>query len=164
MFLTVNLRDRGTTPRNLQKAMTAAKRAAWHDTAVRFHSEYRDKRFTEAHAREANYVKRKGEALARGSKQFRQSYTGRKLQMKGHTNPLEFSGKTRAAVRMASISSTTKGGKASYAGASTFNFKHPRSQIKMSEEFRRLIPREANELGQYFDQLLDYHLAEQDRG
>jgi hypothetical protein len=162
-FLTIKTRERGNTPRGMKRAFNAASKSAWYDVAVRFHAEYRDKRFTEEHAREAGYGHRKGELMARGTKAFRQSYTGRKLRIKGHTRPLEFSGETRQLVRMASISSTAKGGKAAYAGASKFNFKHPKSKIRMSEEFRRVTAKEAEALGQYYDQRLDQHLAEQDK-
>lgn len=147
----------------MKRAYNAASKAAWYDVALRFHSEYRDKRFTEDHAREADYGRRKGELMSRGTSQFRKSYTGRKLRIKGHTRPLEFSGETRRKVRMASISSTSKGGKAAYSGASKFNFKHPKSKIRMSEEFRRITAKEADQLGQYYDDRLDLHLAEQDK-
>lgn len=40
-------------------------------------------------------------------------------------------------------------------GASKFSFKHPKSKIRMHEEFRRILPREADELGQYYDEQLD---------
>jgi hypothetical protein len=161
-LITMAIRDRGNTPRGMKRAFNAASKAAWHDTAVEFHRNYRDKRFTPAHAAEAGYMSRKGEQIPRGTKAFRQSYTGRKLRKFGHTNPLEYSGETRRKVRSASISSTSKGGKAAYAGASKFNFRHSRSKIRMSEEFQRITAREAESLGQFYDQRLDYHLAQQD--
>ncbi|QDV22921.1 hypothetical protein [Aureliella helgolandensis] len=161
--IAVQVRERGATPRRMKTAYTAASRKAWHAVALRFHTEYRDKRFTEEHAREAGYVRRKGELLPRDSKAFRRSYTGRKLLLKGHTRPLEFSGKTRRAVRAVSISETSKGGKAAYRGANTFNFRHPKSNIRMSDEFRFITPREARELGEYYDLQLDRFLAEGDK-
>lgn len=161
-FLTITIRDRGPTPRKLAKAMTAAKRAAWLDVATRFHAEYRDRRFTHEHAREAGYTARKGELQARGSKAFRNSYTGQKLRIHRHTRPLEFSGDTRRAVRFARISSTTAIGRVAYSGAGKFNFRHPKSQIRMGEEFRRITRREAFELGEYFDLMLDRRLKDQE--
>ncbi len=162
-LITIKVRERGNTPRNMRKAFNAASKLAWYDVAMRFHAEYRDARFTEEHAREAQYSHRKGELIPRGTKAFRQSYTGRKLRKFGHTRPLEFTGETRRRVRAASISSTSKGGKAAYVGASKFNFRHPKSKVRMAEEFRRITKREAKELGEYYDQRLDEHLAKQDR-
>lgn len=159
-LITIVVRERGATPRNMKRIFNAAKKGAWHDVALRFHTEYRDRRFTLEHAAEAGYAKRKGELIARDTKAFRQSYTGRKLRMFGHTRPLEFSGDTRRKVRSASISSTSNMGKAAYSGASKFNFKHPKSKIRMGEEFRRITRQEANELGEYFDKQLDRRLAE----
>lgn len=163
-LVAITVRDRGATPRGMKRVFNNAQKAAWADVAWRFHEQYRDKRFTPEHAIEAGYSKRKGELIPRNSAAFRKSYTGRKLRMFGHTNPLQFSGTTRRAVKWASVSSTSKGGKAAYAGARVFNFLPPRSKIRMGEEFRRITQREAIELGKYFDERLDAHLKEADRG
>jgi hypothetical protein len=162
MKLTATIRDRGTTPRGMRKAYSAASREAWFATAVQFHTVYRDRRFTNEHALEAGYGRRKGELLARGTKAFQRSYTGRKLRMFGHTRPLEFTGETRNKMRAASISSTRNMGRAAYPGASKFSFKHPKSKIRMHEEFRRILPREASELGEYYDEQLDAKLKQLD--
>lgn len=162
MKVTATIRDRGTTPRGMRKAYSAAARAAWFLTALLFHSVYRDRRFTNDHASEAGYGARKGELMARGTKAFQRSYTGRKLRMFGHTRPLEFTGATRNKMRAASISSTRTMGRAAYPGASKFSFKHPKSKIRMHEEFRRILPKEAEELGNYFDEQLDAELKKLD--
>lgn len=162
-LVTIVVRDRGATPRGMKRIFNNAKKEAWRDTAWRFHEEYRDKRFTPEHAAAAGYMKRKGELIPRGTKAFQRSYTGRKLRMWKHTNPLEFSGKTRRAVKWASVSSTSNGGKAAYSGARVFNFLPPRSKIRMGEEFRRITQQEAIELGQYFDERLDRRLKELDQ-
>lgn len=161
-LMTIKLRERGNTPRGMKRAFNAASKQAWYDTAVEFHQNYRDKRFTPEHAIEAGYMARKGERIPRGTKAFRQSYTGRKLRMKGHMNPLEFSGETRRKIRYASISSTSKGGKAAYSGASKFNLRHSKSKIRMSEEFRRITAKEAQALGEFYDRRLDHYLAQAD--
>lgn len=163
-LVTIKVRERGNTPRGMKRAFNNASKAAWYATAMEFHRNYRDKRFTIEHAREAGYAHRKGELIARGSAAFRRSYTGRKLRIHGHTNPLEFSGETRKAVRLANISSTNKGGKAAYRGASKFNFNPPRSRVRMSEEFRRITQAEAVELAAYYDRQLDSELKALDRG
>ncbi len=163
MRVSAKIRERGNTPRGMKRAFGNASKAAWYLVAMLFHKEYRPKRFTHDHAVEAGYAKRKGELIPRGTKAFRNSYTGRKLRMFGHTNPLEFSGDTKRNVRAASISSTRTGGKAAYAGASKFNFRHPKSKIRMNEEFTRITAREAEELGRYYDQQLDLELAKLDQ-
>jgi hypothetical protein len=159
MIGTITIRERGPTPRNFKKAFNAASRESWLATGKTFHERFRDQRFSEEHAQEAGYFKRKGEGMARDSKQFKRSYTGRKLAKFGHTRPLEFSGETRRLVRTASITSTSGGGRVAYPGARKFNFRHPKSRINMALEFRRVVPREASELAGVFDRDLDRGLA-----
>lgn len=155
MITTVIVRERGTTPRNLAKAMTAGKRQAWRATAEQFHLKLRLKRFTKAHGQEAGYYKRKGEGMTPGSKQFKRSYTGRKLARFGHTDPLVFSGEAKRASAAASITSTATAGKASYASLRKLNFRHPKSKINMALEFRRLVPSDLPVLSNTFDRVLD---------
>jgi hypothetical protein len=162
-LITIQVRDRGATPRGMKRVFNAAQKEAWRDVAWEFHANYRDKRFTPEHAIAAGYTRRKGEMIPRDTKAFRQSYIGRKLRMFGHTNPLQFTGDTRRAVKFASVSSTSKGGKAAYSGARVFNFRPPRSKVRMAEEFRRITPQEAIELGKYFDERLDLRLKEADK-
>ena len=102
----VKIIERGATPRKLKKAMSAAQKAQWAETGKRFHVAMREARFTDAHAREAHYIKRKGENLAQGSQAYRRSYTGRKAARFGHTRPLEYTGEARRLARSANISST----------------------------------------------------------
>ncbi len=87
-------RSWGDTSRN-EACLQRSQKEAWRDVAWEFHTNYRDKRFTPEHAIAAGYTRRKGELIPRDTKAFRQSYTGRKLRMFGHTNPLQFSGDTR---------------------------------------------------------------------
>ena len=163
-LMTIKVRDRGNTPRGMKRAFNEASKLAWYDTAVEFHRNYRDKRFTVEHAREAGYAARKGELIPRGTKAFRQSYTGRKLRIHKHTNPLQFRahGGTRDAVKSATVSSSFRGGKAAYRGASVFNFRHPKSKIRMNEEVRRITAAESRELAEFYDSRLDVRLKEVD--
>ncbi len=156
-FFQLSIRDRGKTPRGMRRAFREASKRAWYDTAMMFHTHLRDLRFTEAHARAAGYIRRKGELLPRGSKAYRRSYTGIKERRFGHTRPLEFTGQTRQNVKMVNITSTSNGGKAAYRGASKFSFRPPKSQIQMSEEFKRLLPEEMEQLAQFYDQQLDFY-------
>lgn len=158
--LAIVVRERGATPRNMRKIHTRASKLAFLDTGTQFHLEHVPRRFTEKHAREAGFGHRKGELLPRGTKAFRQSYTGRKLRAKGHTNPLEYSGDTKRALRWApSMSATSKGVKIRFSGARTFNYRHPKSRIRMSDEFRRITKGEAIELGNFYDRRLDVRYA-----
>lgn len=52
--------------------------------------------------------------------------------------PLVWSGESRRLARSASITSTSKGVKIKYPGLRKFNLRHPKSQIRMNEEFRRI--------------------------
>lgn len=153
--LDIRIKERGVVPRGMKRAYGRASKAAWYETGVRFHTEHRDDRFTHEHARKAGYKKRKGEDAGLTGKAFWQSYTGRKLRFKKHTRPLEWSGDTRRAVRMGSITSTSKGGKVAYAGARKLNFRSPHSDINMAEEFRRLTPGEMSSLAKFYDDKLD---------
>lgn len=154
----VTIRERGPTPRNFRKVQGECQKAAWLATAAYYHRNLRDKRFTPEHAIEAKYYQRKGEGLPKGSKSYRRSYTGRKERKFGHTRPLEFSGRTRDKVRIATLSSTRSGGRAAYPGANVFNFRHPKSRINMAIEFRRLTNSEGSELAGVFDRELDRQL------
>ena len=125
---------------------------SWLKAAKHFHAEMRDKRFTIEHARAAGYAPRKGDGKT--GKEFWRSYQGRKQKKYGHQRPLEFTGKTRAAVRAyVSLSSTSKGGKAAYPGARVFNYKNPKSDpaMNLALEFRRITPAEAIELAKIID-------------
>ncbi len=159
-YLAVTIRDRGTVPRGMQKQFNAASTKAWFDVGVYFHQHLRDKRFTEEHARAVGYTRRKGEAIPRGTKAFRKSYTGKKFSAHGHTRPLEFTGETRRAMKTANVDAKTKGVKVKYAGARAFNFRHPKSQIRMTDEFRRLSTEEIQLLADVYDRQLDLYLNE----
>lgn len=140
--------DRGATPRGMRKAYNAAAKEAWAETGLLFHKEMSDKRFTHRHATEAGYQKRTSK------------YELRKLRQFGHTNPLEFTGRTRRMVRTASITSVSKGVSVRYGGANTLNFRNPKANkpIDMAAEFRTVTEVEANELAKFFDKNLDARL------
>lgn len=140
------IRDRGPTPRGFRKAYNASSKASWYEAGLHYHSQMTDERFTNRHATLAGYAPRK------------KRYDFRKFKAKGHTRPLEYSGETRRAVKAARITSTSKGAAVRYAGARKFNFRHPKSQVNMAEEFTRVLPQEADELAGVFDRDLDKRL------
>ena len=163
MMPLIQIRERGATPRGMKRIFRRASKAAWLDTATHFHREYTLRRFTPEHAAEAKYSARKGQLQPRGSAAFRRSYMGKKMRLYHHQNPLQFSGKSKRSARFATPTSTSKGGRIAYRGMRVFNFRHPRSRVRMNEEFRRIIPREAEELGTYYDRRLDLHLEREDK-
>ena len=154
----VKYKEKGAVPRKMRKVYTASSKVAWYDTGIRFHGEFRDKRFSVAHARKAGYKPRRGEEPGLTQQEFFRSYTGRKLKKFGHRRPLEFSGETRRNVRSASISSTSKGSRVRYPGARKLNFRNPHSDIRMAEEFRKLLPDEITDLAQHYDRKLDHEM------
>ena len=149
-------------PRGMRRMFNEAQKAALHRIGIMFHAEMRPKRFTVEHARAAGFGLRKGEGMDPQSKRFRRSYTGRNLRIHGHTNPLQFSGKSKDAARSARVTSTSNVVRISYAGTQAFNYRHPRSRIRMHEEFRRLTDSERTQLAMAFDRHLREELAKQE--
>lgn len=141
-----DIRDRGATPRGMAKRINAMKRIAWDETGTLFHTEMRDKRFSKAHARAAGYTQRK------------HKYTMKKLKAKQHTNPLQWSGRTRRDVRLARIIPTSNGARIAYPGARVLNFRNPKSQVRAAVEFATITQDEANTLAANFDRVLDRQL------
>lgn len=142
----ITVRDRGPTPRRLQKVYTAGSKTAWSDAAKYYHATYRPKRFTQAHGLAAGYKKRSGEDLAFGTKAFWLSYIGRKIRLKKHRHPLEWSGRTREGSKFASVSTTRVQAKVKYPRVRVLNF-----IPGLQDEFRRLLPSEAKQLGRVYD-------------
>jgi hypothetical protein len=151
MIATFDIRDRGATPAGCAKRINVMKKVAWEDAAILFHSEMRDSRFSKAHARAAGYASRK------------HLYTMRKLKVKGHTNPLQWSGTTRRAVRAARISTTSNSARVAYAGARVLNFRNPKSQVKAAVEFSTITKSEADAIAQRYDTVLDRQLGIDDQ-
>ena len=142
------IRERGSVPRRLRKVTTAATKESWQETGLFFHTDMSDNRFTHRHATLAGYQPR--------SKKYERT----KRLKYGHTNPMEFSGRTRRMIRTANITSTSKGVSVRYGGANTLNFRNPKGKppINMADEFRRITQPEATQLAGVFDRELDRRL------
>ncbi|QDT07995.1 hypothetical protein K227x_64250 [Rubripirellula lacrimiformis] len=157
----IQIRQRGPTPRGMRRIWGNASKEAYAAAAQFFDDHLRDRRFTEAHARAAGYKKRKGENQTGRAR--RRSYTGRKEREFKHNRPLEFTGKTRKALESGGrISSTKNRARVRYPQARKFSYRHPKSQIRMQEEFRTLLPEEEVQLGQVYDRRLDELLDSND--
>lgn len=158
----VGIRERQPLAKGLRRAFNAASKQAWEHTGQYFHDELRDLRFTQLHAEEAGYYKRKGEGQPVGSKSFKRSYQGKKFYSpnrgggRNRANPLEDSGETRQLVRTNySIYAVRNRVEVRYPGARKLNFRNPRSRIRMNEEFKRLTDRELRLLAKVYDEKLD---------
>jgi hypothetical protein len=117
----------------------------WHNTFLRKH-------FTEAGAQEYRYIKRKGEGMARGSKEWKRSYTGRKFQRFGHTRPLVFSGEGERLARVRDVRTTSK--RVRVVLPNKFNFRHPKSKIRMRDELTAISSREEQAIVARADQIV----------
>jgi hypothetical protein len=164
MQLTIKIKERGFCGRALIKEHKNCSKQAWVAAGTMWHTTFRDKRFTPAHAKKAGYAKRKGEQSGLTDKEFWNSYTGQKLKKFHHKNPLQWSGDVRNRVKSATITSTntsytdngSSGGgcKVAYPGASKLNFKNRYSGINMAEEFRKIIPEEMPAIARAYDTAL----------
>jgi hypothetical protein len=169
--MTIQIKERWGTERSLMGAHKKASKEAWIQAGTMFHLKFRDERFTAAHGKKAGYAKRKGEESGTAGKAFWKSYTGQKLKKWHHKNPLQWSGETRARVRAATITATgtrylnptswtsvdSKGGgcKVAYPGASKLNYRPKGGTINMADEFRRIIPEEAEAIARTYDTAYD---------
>ena len=133
--------------RSLRNDYVAASEPSWEETGRTFHHQYRPKRFTHKHAKEAGYMKRKP------------GYEKKKFRRFGHTYPLVWSGETKRLVATAHIKTRRGTGKfgnqggvrVSYPGGRKLNLRHKNSKIRMNEEFTRIPDAEATLLGLYFE-------------
>jgi hypothetical protein len=155
------LRERGVTPRRLQKQMTAAKRVAWKNAGDHFHEQFRDKRFTQAHGRKAGYAPRRGDLISPTAKGWRRTYVGKKFGIYGHRRPLEFTGETRRNVSTKRMVATTKSVAIRYPGARKLNFRHPNSLVRAAQEFMKVLPDEVAAIVQTIDQTIDREINSQ---
>lgn len=100
----------------------------------KWHGDYRNKHFTPAGASEYGYKKRK------------KAYNRIKKRIFGHTNPLEFTGRSREASRHHRVASTRHDVRVIMPGVRAFNFKNRHSNINMREEFTTVSDRERTKL------------------
>jgi hypothetical protein len=87
---------------------------------------------------------------------------GIKWARRRHQNPLEFTGETYWATIKKSgskLDANSNRAQLTFVGARKLSFRHPKSKIRMQDEFRRITPREARELAKFYDGALDRILA-----
>ena len=157
----IRVRERGASPRGMRKVWNAGSKLAFMAAAEFFDDHLRDRRFTTAHAQAAGYTKRKGEGLPRGTKAYRRSYAGQKESRYKHNRPLEKSGDTREKLRTGGRRTSTKEkARITYSQARVFNYNHPKSMVRMSDEFTRVLPEENEQMAEVYDSRLDRELAD----
>jgi len=143
----ITIRAQGFMPGfGTQRHLNSAVRSTWEHVGRFWHRMFRPKHFTEAGAREYGYIARKGERMVQSrAKGWAGTYVARKKREKGHNLPLVWSGDTRELSRQhREKAAATR--KRSYVKVIMpvrgLNRKHPKSQINMAEEMRRISPAE----------------------
>ena len=152
----------GLTYRGAAPGSEALKPRAWNkirkeefeQVGRQWGEDFRPKHFTEQASQRYGYTARKGERLPKGTAAYKRSYTGQKERKVGHTKPLVFSGESEAAserYRVRGIGQGDNVGARVSMPTPTLNYRHPRSQIRMAEELRRVTPEEEAELGRFLE-------------
>jgi hypothetical protein len=90
----VRIHEWGATPRSLIKNWRKIQKEALRDGGVFWHGTFLPIHFTREAYQRYGFMPRMGEG-GTASKNFKRSYTGRKLRKWGHTNPLVWSGISR---------------------------------------------------------------------
>lgn len=108
--------------------------------------EIRPKHFTNAGATEYQYTPRAGERGSTSKTPWKFSYTGRKLQKKGHTRPLFFSGELEEKSRRGRFQHQRERMLIRLTDARKANFRNPKSKIRMGSELTRVSQQDAKEL------------------
>lgn len=153
-MFSLNLRYTGFPPS--KRDYNNAVKEVLAETALRWHERFFEDHFTETGASKYGYLKRKGE-LQRGNKGFKNSYVGRKLRKLGANRPLYWSGEAYRESKVPKVRSTSKESRVIL--SRIFNWKHPKSQIKMRDEVTRVLPAEQEELIEYTGRRLDKKIA-----
>jgi hypothetical protein len=99
----------GATPDMAKRALNELYKQSFGITGKLWHTRFHRKHFTHRGAREYRYSPRHGERMSKGSKRYRQSYTGRKERTFGHTLPLVLTGASRKLASIKDVRATSKG-------------------------------------------------------
>lgn len=137
-----------------RRELNVIMKRAWYYIGVYWHRFFRPKHFTQAGAREYGYKPRRGQRGS-GFGLFKESYTGRKLKKWGHTNPLVWKGLARDLTAIQDVRPTSKGVRIVMGAAQKLNWRHPKSDIYMAEEMRRVSIGERKVLIRIFDRFMD---------
>ena len=142
-----------------RKRMNDILRGAWFRVGAHWHKKMRPKHFTHRGAREYGYKPRGGEAGS--GRKFTCSYTSRKLRLKGHTRPLEFTGESRKLTEIRDVRATPKGVRI-VMGANRFNFRASINAPHMRDEMTTVSASEQRVIEKLLKRLVERGIA-QDR-
>lgn len=127
-----------------KKQVNDAMKRAMFALGLRWRRRYLPLHFGNAAASRYGYTPRGGE---RGSgKRFRGSYTRRKLVFLGHTRPLEFTGEGKRLALNGPQKVIATRDKVRIPLPRKFNFRNPKSKVRMADEIRAVRPDEVAEL------------------
>ena len=145
----IQIVDRGAVPRAMLKYHRAAMAAGYRASAIEFDYKFRPLRFTVEHAKAADYPKPAGLRHPYGSKAFWASYYGRKLKKTGEALPWVKSGETRNRAKVPTLAVTSKRAQLKYR-VNRLNY-----LPGAPAAFSRVLPAEAQALGQVFKRAYD---------
>lgn len=127
-FVAITVKERGATPRRLQKALNQSVTAGLRSVAEWHHTENVPKRFTKEHAREARYVRRSRE------------YESRKRREGRGDSPMVYTGRSRARASVAKITANSKRAKLTYSIPALNFLVGPRGRKRtMRSEFEKVV-------------------------
>lgn len=161
----VRFLDNGAYNKQFRLASAATLRAI----ASEWHAKYLPQHFTKAGAAKYGYKKRKGEGMSANisssdisgsfssfEKKYKRTYAYKKQRMFGHSDPLVFSGEGKQLSRLRKIRGNSK--QAKVVLPSKFNFKNPKSQIKMRDELTAITSSEQDTLGEMGSEVVTDHM------
>jgi len=125
------------------------KKRAFYHIGKYWHEHFLPKHFTHAGAREYHYEKRKGQGET--GKKFKQSYTGKKHRVLGHTLPLVYSGETRQRATQTQIIKANSKRVRVILRANKLNFIPTGGSINMLQEIRSVSDAENKVLQDEFN-------------
>jgi len=152
----IALHKSGPVPSVLKRELNNCHRDAMAWAGRFWDQEYREGHFANAATRKYDYAPRQGEP-GRTVRNFKRSYTGKKLRLHGHTRPLEFSGESRRRTRNPRIVATAKKGEAKVRvvmNSPGLNRRYAGSSIDMRAELTRVIPVEGEAIGRQTSRFL----------
>lgn len=142
-----------------KKQVNDVLKAAMYALGLRWRRRYLPLHFGNAASRRYGYTPRAGERGAGRRQTFDRSYTGRKLKFLKHTRPLEFTGEgKRQALNGARLVYATRD-KVRIPLPTKFNWRHPKSRVRMADEIRAVTAGESKELTAFLVETIDRLLS-----
>lgn len=148
--LYIKVKEFGPTPAALKRNLGWILKRAWTATGIEWHTKFRLKHFTHQGAQEYGYTPRKGEEFAWFSKEWWNSYTGKKWRKYKHNLPLVFTGESMGRTEILDVRATRNGCKV-ILNAPGLNRRPLGGRIDMRDEMTRISPAEEKYLIDYFN-------------